>query len=120
VIEGYAARASAFQGGSLKALASGAAQRLPDFPKLPTVAETLPGFNAVGWQVMVAPVGTPQAIVDKVSADLRKVMSQKDVQAIFAKRGSYAVPKTAAETLAFIHAEQKQWEPVFKQLDLKK
>ena len=120
VIEGYAGLASAFQGGSLKALATGAAQRLPDFPDLPAVAETLPGFNAVGWQVIVAPVKTPDAIVSKISNDLHAAMSQKEIQAMLGKRGSYARPMLAAETIAFIHAEQKQWEPVFKQLDLDK
>jgi tripartite-type tricarboxylate transporter receptor subunit TctC len=119
-IEGYAGLASAFQGGSLKALGTGAGQRLADFPNLPTVAETLPGFNAVGWQVLVAPVGTPETIARKVSEDLRKAMSHKEVQAVLAKRGSYTRPMSAAETLAFIRAEQKQWEPVFRQLNLKK
>jgi tripartite-type tricarboxylate transporter receptor subunit TctC len=119
-IEGYAGLAAAFQGGKLKALATGAGQRLPDFPDLPTVGESLPGFRAVGWQVILAPVKTPEAIVGKVSKDLHAVMSQKEVHAMLGKRGSYAEPMLAPATEAFIHAEQKQWSPVFKQLALDK
>ena len=45
----------------IRAIAVGSAQRLPDFPDLPTVAETLPGFHAVGWQGLLAPIGTPES-----------------------------------------------------------
>ena len=71
VIEGYAGLAGAYESGQLKALAIASEKRLLQLPDLPTVAETLPGFVAFGWQCMVAPIGTPDAIVRKVSADLR-------------------------------------------------
>src|SRR5262252_2768940 len=90
IIEGYSGLAGAIQGGNLKALAVASAKRLPDFPNLPTVAETLPGFQAMGWQGLVAPPGTPEAIVRKVSEDLRKVMTDPKLQAQLAGRGSYA------------------------------
>lgn len=58
VIEGYAGLAGAYASGQLKALAVASEKRLPHVPDLPTVAETLPGFVSVGWQCVVAPVGT--------------------------------------------------------------
>ena len=56
--------------GQLKAIAVASAKRLPDFPDLPTVAETLPGFEARGWFALMALTGTADEIVQKVSQDL--------------------------------------------------
>ena len=119
IIEGYSGLAGAIQGGNLKALAVASAKRLPDFPNLPTVAETLPGFQAMGWQGLVAPPSTPEAIVRKVSEDLRKVMTDPTLQAQLAGRGSYAVPMCPAEVTTFIHDQQQQWAPVLQQLAAK-
>jgi tripartite-type tricarboxylate transporter receptor subunit TctC len=119
IIEGYSGIAGAIQAGALKPLAMGSLTRLPDFPDLPTVAETLPGFQAVGWQALVAPLGTPDAIVRKASDDLYKVMSDPELQKQLAKRGSYARPMKSAELTAFIHAEQAQWKPVLEKLAAK-
>src|SRR5262249_52974344 len=63
IFEAYSGIAGALQAGTIKALAVASTKRLPDFPDLPTVAETVPGFQAVGWQVLMAPAGTPAAIV---------------------------------------------------------
>jgi tripartite-type tricarboxylate transporter receptor subunit TctC len=119
IIEGYAGLAGAVQGGNLKPLAVASAQRLPDFPNLPTVAETVPGFRAIGWQGLVAPVGTPEAIVQKVSEDLRKVMTDPTLRAQLAGRGSYPLPMSPAEVTAFIREQQQQWGPVLQQLSAK-
>jgi len=116
IIEGYQGLAGAIQGGNLKPLAVAAAERLPDFPNLPTVAETLPGFKAMGWQGLVAPVGMPEAIVRKASEDLRKVVSHPTLKAQLAGRGSYPRPMSSAEVTAFIHDQQQQWGPVLQQL----
>lgn len=119
IIEGYSGLAGGIQGGNLKPLAVASAQRLPDFPNLPTVAETLPGFKAIGWQGLVAPVGTPEAIVRKVSEDLRKVMMDPTLRAQLAGRGSYPLPMSPAEVTAFIRDQQQQWSPILQQLAAK-
>ena len=80
IIEAYSGLAGAVQAGKFKPIAVGSLQRLPDFPDLPTVSETLPGFNAVGWQALVAPNGTPEAIVRKIGTDLRDVLAQPEVR----------------------------------------
>jgi len=116
IIEGYQGLAGAIQGGNLKPLAVASAERLPDFPDVPTVAETVPGFKAMGWQGLVAPVGTPEAIVRKASEDLRKVVSDPTLKAQLAGRGSYPLPMSPAEVTAFIHDQQQQWSPVLRQL----
>ena len=61
-------------------LAVASASRMPDSPNLPTVAETLLGFESVGWQALLAPAGTPDAIVRKVNTDLLKAMHDPDNQ----------------------------------------
>jgi tripartite-type tricarboxylate transporter receptor subunit TctC len=58
IIDGYPPLAGPLQAGSVRALAVGSTKRLPDFPDLPTVAETLPGFSPGGWLALVAPGGT--------------------------------------------------------------
>ena len=119
IIEGYQGLAGAIQAGSLKPLAAAAPERLPDFPNLPTVAETVPSFKAMGWQGLVAPVGTPEAIVRKASEDLRKVISDPAFKAQLAGRGSYPLPMSPAEVTAFIQDQQRQWAPVLQQLAAK-
>jgi tripartite-type tricarboxylate transporter receptor subunit TctC len=118
VIEGYAGLAGAYNSGQLKALAIASEKRLPDLPDLPTVAETLPGFVAVGWQCVVAPVGTPQAIVRKISDDLRAVLAMPKIKDKLAARGSYAHPATPAEAEAFVHSQQQLWHPALAQVEL--
>ena len=53
---------------------------MPNFPDLPTAAETIPGFAASGWQALVAPVGTPESIVHKISDDLRKALGDPETR----------------------------------------
>jgi tripartite-type tricarboxylate transporter receptor subunit TctC len=119
IIEGYAgALASSIQGGSLKALAQGAPKRLAEFPNLPAVAETLPGFAATGWQVLVAPKGTPEAMVSAASETLRKVVAEPELTKTLAARGAYTRPMTPVETLVFVQAQQQQWKPILDRLAL--
>ncbi len=112
IIEGYSGIAGAARSGSVKLIAVATAKRLAEFPDLPTVAETIPGFQATGWGVLVAPIGTPEATVGKVSADLRKVVVEPELEKKLAALGSYTNPMTPAEATAFIHQQQKMWQPV--------
>jgi tripartite-type tricarboxylate transporter receptor subunit TctC len=116
IIEAYSGLAGAIQAGQLKVLAIASPQRLSDFPDLPTAAETIPGFAATGWQVMVTPVGTAEAIVRKVSEDLRKVVSEPELNKQFAKRGAYTRPMSPSEVTAFIQGEQRTWNPILEQI----
>ena len=116
IIEGFSGIAGAAKSGSVKVIAVASAKRLPQFPDVPTVAETIPGFQATGWAVLVAPVGTPQAIVKKVSEDLRKVTSDPELTKKLAALGSYTNPMLAADATAFIHKQQGMWQPVLNEI----
>ena len=89
---------------------------MPQFPDLPTVAETIPGFSATGWQVLVAPRGTPAEIVNKVDADLAKVVSDPEFQKLLANVGSYSHAMNAKEALAFVEQQQATWLPVLEKM----
>src|ERR1700689_2108992 len=79
IIEGYSGIVGAVKAGQVKLIAVASPERLPEFPDVPTVAETIPGFAAAGWLVMVAPLGTPNSVVAKVGADLGTVLNQPEI-----------------------------------------
>ena len=68
------------QAGKLKLLAVASSDRLPALPNVPTMAETMPGFEAVAWYGIVAPPKTPKDIVDKINADVNEALRQPEVQ----------------------------------------
>jgi tripartite-type tricarboxylate transporter receptor subunit TctC len=116
IIEGYSGIAGAARSGLVKLIAVASAKRLAEFPSVPTVAETIPGFQATGWAVLVAPLGTPASVIHKVSEDLRKVTAEPELGQKLAKLGSYTNPKSSAETMAFIHKQQQTWQPVLDEI----
>ena len=117
VIEGVAALAGPIESGALKAIATGSPDRLPNFPNLAAAAETLPGFNARGWVVLVAPLGTPDPIVNKVSEALRKAVADPELQKKVAVSGNYLRQMTPEQTLAYIQAEQQMWKPILEDIE---
>jgi len=116
VIEGLAALAGPIDGGTMRAISTGAPKRLPNFPDLPAAAEVLSGFNARGWAVLVAPNGTPDAIINKVSDALRKAVSDLDLQKRVAVSGNYLQPMSPAEVMAYVQAEQDMWRPILEKI----
>jgi tripartite-type tricarboxylate transporter receptor subunit TctC len=114
--DSYSGIAGAVAAGNARPLAVASLQRLANFPNVPTVAETLPGFAAVGWQVLVAPAGTPDAIVQKANAALLEVTNAADVRKRLAQFGRQEVAMSPAQTLAFIQNEQKTWAPIVKRI----
>jgi tripartite-type tricarboxylate transporter receptor subunit TctC len=116
VFEAYSGLAGAIDAGTLRPIAVASPKRVADFPNLATVAETLPGFEAVGWQALVAPIGTPDAIVQKVNRDVIKALSDPDARSRLAKLGRDERPMSPTETLAFIHREQQMWAPILQQI----
>lgn len=119
IIEGYSGIVGAVRAGQVKLIAVASPQRLPQFPDLPTVAETIPGFAALGWQVLLAPLGTPAPIISKVSADLAKVNNDPAFQAKLGNVGSYTRAMTPEQVLAFVKHEQDTWLPVLERINKK-
>jgi tripartite-type tricarboxylate transporter receptor subunit TctC len=116
IVEGYSGIIGAVKAGQVKLIAVASPQRLPEFPDLPTVAETIPGFAAAGWLVLLAPVGTPAPIVAKVSADLAKALSDPDIKTKLANTGSYTHPMTPDQVQAFVAKQQQIWLPVLQKV----
>ncbi|WP_157100496.1 Bug family tripartite tricarboxylate transporter substrate binding protein [Rhodoplanes sp. Z2-YC6860] len=112
IVEGYSGIAASARSGAIKLIAVASAKRLGDFPDVPAVAETIPDFIATGWGILVAPVGTPDAIVRKVSEDLYKIAKDPELNQKLAKLGSYTRPMLADETQAFVQSQQSRWNPV--------
>src|SRR5712671_5113058 len=112
VIEGYSGLAGGLTGGLIKGIAVASLERLDDFKDLPTVAEALPGFIAGGWNVLLAPIGTPEAIIRKASADLRKALDDAELNAKLAALGAYLHPMTPEQVTAFAQEQQRTWRPI--------
>jgi tripartite-type tricarboxylate transporter receptor subunit TctC len=116
IIEGYSGIVGAVNAKQIKLIAVASAERLPEFPDVPTVSETIPDFTATGWQVLVAPLGTPAPIVSKVSADLAKVVTDPDFKKRLATVGSYSRAMTPEQVVAFVQKEQQTWLPVLQKI----
>ncbi|HEX4326451.1 MAG TPA: tripartite tricarboxylate transporter substrate binding protein [Burkholderiales bacterium] len=81
--------------GKLRAIAVGSPQRIPTLPDLPTVAESgLPGFDVSLWAGVLAPAGTPKEIVDKLNAEIVRVLALPEVKKNFAEQGAEVRPST--------------------------
>ena len=112
VIEGYSGLAGGLTGGLIKGIAVSSHERLADFKDLATVAEVLPGFIAGGWNVLLAPVGTPEAIIRKASADLHKALDDNELTVKLAALGAFLHPMTPEEVTAFAQEQQRTWRPI--------
>ncbi|MET1113366.1 MAG: tripartite tricarboxylate transporter substrate binding protein [Comamonas sp.] len=103
------------KGGKLKAIAVTSAQRSPSAPEIPTVAESdLPGYEAIAWNGLMAPAGTPKDVIDKLNAELRKVLEAPDVKQRFDAQGFAAQWNTPANFSGFVQSEVEKWAKVAK------
>jgi tripartite-type tricarboxylate transporter receptor subunit TctC len=103
------------RGGRLRALAVSSAQRNPAAPDVPTVAESgHPGFDIDPWWGILAPAGTPRAIVDKVNADVAEVLNAPDTQAFLRTQGSDALVTTPDQFHRLLVDDVRKWAKVVK------
>jgi len=116
IIESLGSLMGAVQGGIIKPIAVTSAKRVPAFPNVPTVAETLPGFTATGWFALMAPAGTPEPIVAKLNRDVRTAVESPEVTKRFQDLVTYARPMSPEETTAFVKSEREAWQAVVKQV----
>ena len=103
------------RGGKLKAIAVTSAQRSPAAPEIPTVAESgLPGYEAIAWNGLLAPAGTPKEVVAKLNAEVKKALEVAEIRERFAAQGFAAAYSTPEAYARFIDAEVDKWARVVK------
>jgi tripartite-type tricarboxylate transporter receptor subunit TctC len=100
--------------GKVKAIAINSAQRVPQLPDVPTVAETLPNYKYESWFGVLAPAGTPEAIRTKVSEDIGKVLQMPDVRDKLIKQGSIPAPSSPAEFDAVNKSDTERYGKILK------
>jgi tripartite-type tricarboxylate transporter receptor subunit TctC len=102
--------------GRLRALALTGAKRSETLPDLPTVAESgLPGYEAVGWFGLLAPAATPRPTVAKISADVNRVLGEREVRERMLGLGADPSGDTPEEFARFIRADQAKWGKLMKE-----
>ncbi len=100
--------------GRIRALGVGAKQRNASLPDVPPIADTLPGYEARGWNGILAPAGTPRAIVERLNQALVKIIRSPDMAPALAGEGAIAVGNTPAEFDAIIRADIAKWAKIIK------
>ncbi len=101
--------------GKLRGLAVSGAHPAAAAPDLPTIAETLPGFTAVAWFGMLAPAGTPSAVIARLSSELDRIVHEPDTAKEFAATGGEPIGGSPATFAGFIHTEIAKWIRVAKE-----
>ena len=103
------------QSGKLRAIAVGSPQRVVQLPDVKTVAEQgFKGFDAVSWGGLLAPAGTPKPVVDRVSAEVKQILADKDVQERLVKAGAAAAYGDPAQMASRIRTDFDKWGKVIR------
>ena len=105
--------------GKIRAIAVTSAQRLPNAPEIPALAETIPGFEAAPNVFVVAPAGTPAPVIARLSDRVSAALAATDVQESFARQGASPWPAGPADLTAGIAAETRRWAAVVKDAGIK-
>jgi len=107
--------------GELRALGIASAQRSEALPNVPTIAEAgdMPGFTAVSWYALMAPVGTPDSIVAKLRDGVIAAIKAPEAKTALAAQGAQPVGNTPAELSAVIAADTTRWAKVIRDADIK-
>ena len=112
--------AQQIRGGKLRPLAVTTTRRANLLPDVPTMAEAgVPGYDVTTWYAIWAVKGTPQPIIDRMYAEVKKVLAQKDIVDIWAAQGADAGGITPAEFVKFQRAEIEKWAKVVKDAGVK-
>src|SRR5712692_1402621 len=105
--------------GNVRALAVTTPQRSATAPDLPTIGETLAGYEATAWQGLFAPAGTPRPIVETIAAEVKRVWELPEVVAALRNVGAEPAPSTPDEFTAYTAAERVRWGDVVKSSGVK-
>ncbi len=111
---------SLIESGKLKPLAITMSKRAPGFEKLPTVAETFPGFDITGWMAVVAPAGTPQPVVQRLNREMHAVLTDPAMVKRLSEIGFYTEGAgTPEQTAAFFRAQYDAWGKIVAGIGIK-
>jgi tripartite-type tricarboxylate transporter receptor subunit TctC len=106
------------ESGRLRALAVTSRERLPGFESVPTAAETVAGFESIGWFGIFAPKGLPAAVIEQINQDLNKVLQQPALIARFAELGVYPKAGSIKAFDEFLQSQRNAWKKVVQDLGL--
>ena len=101
--------------GRIRALGVGAKQRIAVLPDVPPIAETVPGYEARGWNGVLAPAGTPKPIIDRLHQEIVKVVRSAEFAQVLTGEGATAVGNTPADFDAVIRADLIKWAKIIKE-----
>jgi len=107
------------KGGQLKLLGVATPNRMATLPQVPTIAQTLPGFESAAWFAIVAPPKTPAAIVDKINADVNEALREGEVRERLAQLSAEPIGGTPQATAAYMRDEVERWRKVIKAANVK-
>lgn len=104
--------------GQLRIIAVTSAKRSPELPGIPTIAETLPGYDASLWTGLFAPRGTPRAVMERIHADAAKLLQTPEVRNAFERVGTYVEIKGPAAFREYVKTEYAKWGKVVRDVHL--
>ncbi len=107
------------QAGRLKMLGTGGTRRSAALPDIPPIADTLPGYELVTWYAIFAPTGTPAAIVNRLNAEIAKVLKDPDIQKRLGEQGLEPVVMTPQELKRYTETDVSRWTRLIKAANIK-
>lgn len=105
--------------GRLKAIAVTSTKRSPALPNVPTVAETVPGYESLAWYGLIVPKGTPSAVVARLSGEVKTALARPDLAESFSVQGAEPIYRTPPEFGTWIRTELKRWGQAVKAAGVK-
>lgn len=112
IFDNMPSSAGFIKAGAIRALGVTSTTRDPEFPDVPPIADTVPGYEATAWFGIGMPKGTPMEIVNKVNAEVNRMLKDPGMIAKFAKLGGTPIPGTPEDFQKTIQAETDKWAPV--------
>jgi len=119
IMNGMLATYPTMKSGRIRALAISSAQRVSSAPEVPTIAETLPGFETGSYQGLLAPAGTPRDVVSKLNAEIAKILATPEMREKLAVLGTEVRTAQPEALGTFIAAEKPRWAQVIKESGIK-
>jgi tripartite-type tricarboxylate transporter receptor subunit TctC len=112
IFDNLPSSAGFIKGGKIRALAMTSASREPSMPDIPTVGETVPGYEATAWFGIGMPKGTPKEIIEKVNAEVNRALADPKMRDRLAELGGAPIPGTPEDFGKVIQSETDKWAKV--------